>query len=379
MKLLALINKSGCDFWRTYLPCEEMRKQGLAEVKYLYLKEATSHEIAEALKWCEIVLLRGLGNPIGLQTLRNYKALGRKVVTDYDDLFFNASPFNPSYREFGTEEVEVRNPETGDVQFLWKDGRDGFSLKDNKVKFHAYKCILEEADLITTTTIYLKDALLEISGEREIAVLPNAVDFQRWKPLDIRDKYKDKFRFGWMVSGSHGEDWLSIKNTLVEFLDKHKDAKFVCMGDTYLNLTSVLPPNQVEWYPFSDLWEGHYEFMAAMLGLDVAIAPLANTEFNRCKSPLKFAEYTALGWPVIAQKMEPYSSHIIHGETGLIADTKEDWLSCLESLYLNPSLRSKLHFNALYACKQMFDVTKVARDWAIAFRNLVGQREIIKT
>lgn len=378
LKLLVILGKGGCDYWRSWLPCEEMRKQGLAEIRYLEPKLMTNKDLSEGFKWCDIAMIRGLIGVDGLKTLRQYQALGVKIATDYDDLHFNVSPFNPAYRHFGTEEVEVKDPKTGDVQYLWKDGKNGFNLKDNILKFHSYKTILQEADLITTTTVYLKNVMTEISNrEDNIHVLPNAVDFTQWKPLDVRDKFKDTFRFGWAVSNSHGEDWLAIKEALVRFLTTHPDAIFVCIGDAHMDIKEVLPKGQVEWYPFSNLWEGHYALRMPMLGLDCAIAPLADIEFNKCKSPLKYAEYTAFGWPVIAQNMEPYSSHIVNGETGLLATTSEDWVRCLEAMYSNPSLRSKLRFNAMFTCKSMFDIKEVALQWYRTYKNLVSG-EVVK-
>lgn len=378
LKLLVILGRGGCDFWRTFLPMEEMRKQGLTEVRYLEPRFMTAKDIADGMKWCDVMHIRGLIGAEGLSTLRRYQSLGVKVSTDYDDLHFNVSPFNPAYKHFGMEDVQVKDPATGDIQNLWTDGKDGFSIKNNMVKFHSYKCVLQEADLVTTTTLYLKTAMEEIGGRTDnIRVLPNAVDFDEWKPLDVRDKYKDAFRFGWAVSASHGEDWLSIKPALVKFLESHKDAKFVCMGDTHMDIKASLPEGQVEWYPFSNLWEGHYALRMPMLGLDCAIAPLANLEFNKCKSPLKYAEYTAFGWPTIAQNMEPYYSHIINGETGLLASDTEAWVRCLDTLYRDKAFRSKLHYNALFTCKQLFDIKKVAREWYTVFKNLVGQ-EVVK-
>lgn len=379
LKLLVLLGRGGCDWWRTYLPCEEMRKEGLAEIRYLEPRFMTAKDISEGLKWCDVVSIRGLIGPEGLSTLRQYQALGVKITTDYDDLHFNVSPFNLAYRHFGTEEVEVKNPATGDIQFLWKDGKDGFDLKNNRMKFHSYKAILQEADCVTTTTVYLKNAMAEISGgDSNIHVIPNAVDFSEWSPQDVRDKFPDKFRFGWAVSNSHGEDWLSFKPALVKFLETHPDAKFVCIGDASMDIKAVLPKGQVEWYPFSDLWQGHYALRMPLLGLDVAIAPLADLEFNKCKSPLKYAEYTAFGWPVIAQNMEPYSSHILNGETGLLASDTDSWVNALDSLYRDVNLRKKLHFNALFACRQMFNIKEVARQWHKTYSSLVtGESQLI--
>lgn len=378
LKLLVILGKGGCDYWRTWLPMEEMRKQGLATIRYLEPRLMTADEIGQGLKWCDIVHLRGLIGVEGLKTIRQYQALGVKVSTDYDDLHFNVSPFNPAYKHFGTEEVQVKDPTTGDIQDLWKDGKAGFDLKKNKVKFHSYVSILQEVDLITTTTLYLKGAMEQIGGRKDnIKVLPNAIDFDQWKPLyPIRDKYKDKFRFGWAVSSSHGEDWLAIKPALIDFLKSHQDATFVCIGDTHIDIKQALPSNQVEWYPFSNLWEGHYPLRMAMLGLDVGIAPLADLEFNKCKSPLKYEEYTAFGWPTIAQNMEPYSSHMVHGETGLLASDTDSWVRCLDALCKDSNLRCKLHFNALHAVKGMFDIKNIAREWYQVFMELVGQETI---
>ncbi len=270
--------------------------------------------------------------------------------------------------------MEVTDPVTKEKAWLWKDGQHGFDIQKNKVRFLSYQKMLQEADLITTTTIHLKEALQEVSGyQANVKVLPNAIDFKEWKPLDVRDKYQDKFRFGWAVSGSHGEDWVSMKDVLLTFLKSHPDAKFVCIGDTYMDLKAGLNEvrDQIEWYPFSDLWEGHYTLRMPLLGLDVAIAPLAATEFNKCKSPLKFEEYTAFGWPTICQDMTPYKEHIVNGHNGLLADTKEQWLLALNQMYANKELRMKLRFNALHTVKEMFDLNNIAREWAEVYSNLL--------
>lgn len=371
-KIFVLHGKGGCDYWRTWLPMEEMRKQGLADIRYLEVREANGKKIGEGIHWADVTFIRGLIGTDGLSTLRQYHALGAKIATDYDDLHFNVSPFNPAYKYFGIDNVEVLDPTTGDKKMLWKDGEEGFDIKRNKITFHAYKAILEEVDLITTTTLYLKGAIAEIGGrEDNIRVLPNAIDLTQWKPLDIRSKFSDTFRFGWSVSNSHFDDWMFIKDTIKAFLISHPDAKFVCLGDTNMDIKTFLPPEQVEWYPFSDLWEGHYPMRMAMLGLDAAIAPLANTEFNKCKSPLKWAEYTAFGYPVIAQDMTPYKEHIISGETGILADTKEQWLLALNQLYTNKELRYKLRFNALCSVNEMFNLKNVAQEWADVFKDLI--------
>ncbi len=373
-KILFLYDKNGCCFWRTYKPATAMKEQGLADVTLLQLRTASKDDITKAAYEADIIQAMGLMGTDGLAVVRQYQKLGLKIAIDYDDLHFNCSPFNPAYKQHGLEDVEITDPKSGEVSWLWKDGTNGFDIKKNKIRFMSYQRILQEADLITTTTLYLKDALMEVSQyTAKIRVLPNAIDLTEWKPLDVRDKFSDKFRFGWAVSGSHGEDWVFMRDILLEFLKSHPDAKFVCIGDTYMDVKQGLNEvrDQIEWYPFSDLWEGHYTLRMPLLGLDCAIAPLADNEFNKCKSPLKFEEYTAFGWPTICQDMTPYKEHIVNGHNGLLAGTKEQWLLALNQMYANKDLRLKLRFNALHTVKEMFDLKNIAREWAEVYQNLV--------
>lgn len=369
-KITVLYDKNGVCFWRSWLPHQQMQKDGLAKVNFIEIKSATLAEISEAAKESDFIHAVGLMDMNGIELIQRYQALGLKIATDYDDLHFNCSPWNPRYRQFGTEEIQLE-----DGTWLWKDGKDGFDIKKNQFKFHSYVKVMNLADVVTTTTLYLKEALAEVSGyQANLRVIPNAIDFNAWKPMDVRDKFQDEFRFGWAVSGSHGEDWIFFKPILHEFLKSHPKAKFVCVGDTYLDIKKGLADvaEQIEWYPWSDLWEGHYQLRIPLLGLDVAIMPLADTEFNKCKSPLKWAEMTAFGWPVIAQNMEPYSSHIINGETGLLAKTKEEWLLCLSQLYGNKDLRMKLRFNALMSAKSLFDIKEIAKEWADMYSQILN-------
>lgn len=373
-KILSLYNHSGCCFWRSWQPLQALKRSGLADVQFLELRFASKKDIAEAAHKADIIQAMGLLGTEELTMIRQYQTLGVKMHVDYDDLYFNVSPWNPAYRNFGLEDVEIKDPKTGEIQSLWKNGANGFNIKNNKIKFHAYKAGLQEIDVISTTTLYLRDALQEIAeNQANIVVLPNTINFDEWKPLNIRDKYKDRFRFGWTVGGSHGEDWLFIRETLITFLKRHSDAKFICMGDTYFDIKQGMSEvrDQIEWYPFSDLWEGHYTYRMPLLGLDCAIAPLADNEFNKCKSPLKYEEYTAFGWPSICQDMTPYKEHIVSGETGLLASNTDSWLHALEMMYQDKDLRQKLKFNAMLSVKSLFDVNEIAKEYATMYQNLL--------
>ena len=378
MKLFVPIDLSGVGYWRCRTPLWELEKKGLVETRYFEARQFTSKQVAEGLQWCDAVIFRGCADISGLELLRAYQAAGKPCIVDQDDFNFDVDPLNPAYKRFGTEEVELENPKTGEKDWLWKDGVDGFDLKKNRLKAGAGLAILQEAALITTTTPYLKNKFKELSGRDDILVVPNAVNKNLWKPVPgAREKYADGFRFGWFISDSHGSDMLYIREALKDFLLAHKDAKLVIMGDYGgVDLEGYFPKDQIETHAFADLYADHYPTIAGCLGLDVAIAPLAHTEFNRCKSPLKFAEYTYLGYPSILENIDTYAPYVTDGEHALLASNPTEWKMCLNKLYHDKDLRAKLRFNSRQICDVFFDINKVAHDWYMAYK-FVLNREVL--
>ncbi|GAG24208.1 unnamed protein product, partial [marine sediment metagenome] len=102
---------------------------------------------------------------------------------------------------------------------------------------------------------------------------------------------------------------------------------------------------------------------------DIAIAPLIETGFNQCKSDIKIKEYAALGVPVIATRMKPYSLSVKEGYTGFLATTGKEWFDSLELLIKNKDLREKLGRNN-YRWYKENTIDKHIHKW-MAFYNRV--------
>ena len=81
-----------------------------------------------------------------------------------------------------------------------------------------------------------------------------------------------------------------------------------------------------------------YPAALAGAGLDLAIAPLADHAFNRCKSHLKVLEYGILGLPVIAADLEPYR----HAPAQLVpCDDPQAWIAEIRRFLGDPGLRAE--------------------------------------
>jgi hypothetical protein len=74
--------------------------------------------------------------------------------------------------------------------------------------------------------------------------------------------------------------------------------------------------------------------------MDVAVVSLEDNLFNRCKSNIKWLEYSACGIAGVYSDLPPYNRCIRHGQTGLlVGDRVQDWFQAIDTLVTNASLR----------------------------------------
>ncbi|MCH8925869.1 MAG: glycosyltransferase, partial [Proteobacteria bacterium] len=80
-------------------------------------------------------------------------------------------------------------------------------------------------------------------------------------------------------------------------------------------------------------------------GLDIALAPLRDTAFNRCKGRLRWLEYSAAGAAGIYSDLPGIRESVSPGRTGLlVGSAPEAWASALEQLALDdPGRDAGLH------------------------------------
>ena len=127
------------------------------------------------------------------------------------------------------------------------------------------------------------------------------------------------------------------------------------------------PRPQEREYPLFMPWYAH------RTQWDIAIAPLADTPFRRCKSDIKFLDYAAIGAAAVLSDVGPYPATVRHGETGwLVENTSAAWVDALERLIADAELRRHL---AEGARRYLFDERVLARragDWPAAVGRAIG-------
>jgi glycosyltransferase involved in cell wall biosynthesis len=82
-------------------------------------------------------------------------------------------------------------------------------------------------------------------------------------------------------------------------------------------------------------------YLSLLRGCDVALLPLSDTLFNRCKSDIKFLECSAHGVAVLASPVV-YGASVLDGETGLLFRDEEEFADRLGRLLDDRTLRRGL-------------------------------------
>jgi hypothetical protein len=108
------------------------------------------------------------------------------------------------------------------------------------------------------------------------------------------------------------------------------------------------------------------EFLQGLHDLhwDVGLAPLVDDCFNRCRSPIKFVEYTACHIATVASDVGVYRPAMAPG-CGLVVQ-EQDWCSALEQFVTDAQLRRNCPEQAREACARQFSLQKVAAGFLAA-------------
>lgn len=271
------------------------------------------------------------------KVLRIILSLGIPVAYDLDDMFFDISTYHPKYDSF-------------------------------KKHLPYIKWILKEADIITVSTIPLKQSLSKYTS-RPIHVKPNIVDFNLFSSCPR--VHNNQFNFLVSGSSSHERDWAIIEEPLLEILKIYnKNVSVVFFGEA---------PKRFIGHPSVKIinFQSDYKLYAKQLKeLDVhsALIPLEDTKFNQGKSNIKWLEYSAAGIPGAYSDITPYNSCISHEQNGLlVSNDQESWFNAMNQLVVDSEKTANIIKNAQHEVFIKHSIESSLDEYTSAVKSLFGQ------
>lgn len=218
---------------------------------------------------------------------------------------------------------------------------------------------LELSDAVICSTRNISEGIKSFFPNKKVYVIPNSIDFDVWdnsKPFPLVEKKEGIVRIGYTGSGNHGADLERVKEPILAILDEFPNVEFVSAGDmrdgTFIKHDRSF---------FTNNWVSIDKWPASVKGwqMDIGIAPLVDSNFNRAKSNLRFLEYGALSLPTVASKVAPFEC-IRDGIDGFLCRGQESWYNTLKELIKNPQKRSRMGVEAYRTVKKNFSMGKIA-------------------
>ncbi len=225
---------------------------------------------------------------------------------------------------------------------------------------------ISQADRVTASSQALCDYLRPFNAN--VHLLPNYLDDHLWKlssPQAVQDP-NGAVRIGYMGGDSHLPDLQMVTPALQKILERYP-------GRAALHFLGARPPDEllrcpdVTWNPAETYVYADFAARFEAQRCDLYIAPLQDNRFNRCKSPIKFLEYSALGSPGVYSGLATYDGIVEHGKNGFLASSLSEWEQCLTRLVEDPGLRLEMGMNAQETVRQRGLLSEHAQQWREAY------------
>lgn len=144
---------------------------------------------------------------------------------------------------------------------------------------------------------------------------------------------------GWGGSSGHYEDVRALAPAFAAWLKRNPDARLAVMSDARIAaLFDAVPQNRKRIESPGSL-EKYYSFVET---LHIGLAPLADHEFNQCRSDVKFLEYASRGVVPVCADVATYSGTLKHGETGFLFSNMDEMIATLDRLSGDGELRGRV-------------------------------------
>jgi len=282
----------------------------------------------------DVIILQGTVDPKNISWAWAYaKERGKLLVAELDD-YIDITPDHPMYAEHQRLDAPTFT-----------------------------RALLTVADIVTTTTEDLAKELKEYN--KNVFVLPNCLDFELWGDEPLEND-SDEIRIVWAGSSTHEADLKMLKPVIFEILEKYPQVKFLYAGDGNIWKSNLFEKHpRTEYIEPTDLdsWPAKLRSFRA----DIGVAPLIDTRFNRCKSNLKWLEYSAYKIPGVYSNIV-YGKTVVDGETGLIAKTPKEFVNQLSRLIEDKELRKTIGQKAYDEIHKNYDISKNYKQWLTVYK-----------
>lgn len=304
-------SRGGDFFYRTLSPGRALAQHDGVHVLNL---DNIHHRRGEILRAADVLILNAVCDADLLPILKQRKADRRLTIYEINDDINAVPPWNPVH--------------------------SFFARQDRRLLFRrlAHAC-----DAVQYSAPHLRElyGFLNPHG----AVFANHLErTAARKDPDGLDLAPGTLVIGWGGSHGHREDMAAVAGPLSRWIAAHDAVALHLMAPPEIvALFAGLPGTRLRVTPPGTI-DDYYRFVRT---LDIGLAPLLDTGFNRSRSDVKFLEYAGHGVVPLLQDLLPYRDSVRLAETGFLFRDPDDLLRVLDMLLTAPAVRRDVAAAAL--------------------------------
>ena len=239
--------------------------------------------------------------------LDSLKRAGKSLVADYDDLIF------------GPPALALQSS-------IYKNGhcteQQALTLFENNL------AAMQAFQFVTTSTQPLAERAREFHPAARVAIVPNSMSSRVLALYDVlgrRAARGTREMVGYFAgTRSHDHDFPIAEEAVLALLDENPALKFLVVGPVRLN-QAVRDHPRVLHHEVVDYWQ----LFELMTYCHTSIAPLEETNFNACKSNVKFLEACVVGCRLVASPIPDMERMAESGCAITLPRSPTEWLGSL--------------------------------------------------
>ncbi len=219
-------------------------------------------------------------------------------------------------------------------------------------------CVMRNATLVVCGNRYLAERA-RAAGARCVQIVPTVVDIERYNAIALQAR--QHIVVGWIGSP-----------TTVKYLEVVAPALKALSADLTVHLRVIgahfsMAGVAVDCHPWSEDSE-----VNDVQDFDIGIMPLIDGPWERGKCGYKLIQYMACGKPVIASPVGVNQEIVEQGVNGYLAHNSDEWLTALQGLCIDATLRSKMGMEGRIAVERRYCIQVTSPRLAQLFRQAAG-------
>ncbi len=227
-----------------------------------------------------------------------------------------------------------------------------------------FAAIVQAADAVIAGNNLLADVAARFTDPDKIRRIPTCVESGIYVPAQ-HSEHSANPRLVWIGTAS------TLKN--LDHAAAQLEAVVGAVPNAQLKLICDVFPETLPIRVSRCLWSAARE-AAELADADVGISWLPDHPWSQGKCGLKVLQYMAAGLPVVANSVGVHREMVVHGQTGFLVDTPQEWAEAVRILAKDADLRRAMGAEG----RKMVSLHYSPQRWGEQFVQIVEDRDRLR-